>query len=219
MIMAFALISSVFATGAFAQWTISGGLAVSTIEVITLKIAGEGQTDPDIDAGAGIGGNIYADYPLPISIPVSPGFEVGVDSASFGSAGGYKDTVTTIPLLVRAAYHLDLLPRLDFYIVGKIGYALGFWEGDNKKAWERMVSITDKGGIAFGFDIGAAYYFSPTIGAFAEVGFDRYLLEAEGSGTVEGYNISATLESPFQRWITIGISFKVDAASSTASEG
>jgi hypothetical protein len=216
MIMAFALISSVFAAGAFAQWTISGGLAVSTITDITVKVAGIPDENPSIDPGVGIGGNIYADRLLPISIPLSLGFEIGVDTASFKSdSGRYTDTVTTIPLLARVAYHFDLMAKLDLYVVGKIGYAIGFWEGDSKKADEKMgISITDKGGIAFGFDVGAAYYLSPTFGLFAEIGFDRYLLESEGSGTVQGYNVSATLEAPFQRWLTVGVSFKIDAASS-----
>jgi hypothetical protein len=44
---------------AFAQWTISGGLALSTITDITVKSSGY-EDSPNIDPGVGIGGNIYA---------------------------------------------------------------------------------------------------------------------------------------------------------------
>ena len=158
-----------------------------------------------VESDIGVGGNLFVDYLLPIGIPLSLGGEVGVDSASFKYAGIYTDTVIAIPLLLRAAYHFDLLPKLDLYVVGKIGYVIGIWEGETKDMVKSIgASVGDIGGIGFGFDVGAAYYFNSKLGAFAELGFDDYALESEI--TSSGYN--QTLKAPFNRFLTIGVSGK-----------
>jgi hypothetical protein len=180
---------------------VSGGLAVSTVTEITVS----GWGSPDVDAGAGIGGNLFVDYLLPIGIPLSLGGEIGVDGAKFTIAGDGEETVMAIPLLLRVAYHFDLMPKLDLYVVGKIGYVPAVWEGTQKDNLEGSgASIGNIGGVGFGFDVGAAYYFNSRVGAFAELGFDGYMLESE----ISGGGISATLEAPFYRFLTIGASVK-----------
>jgi hypothetical protein len=198
MMMALALLSTVFAAGVFAQVTISGGLALSSID--NIKVSGGGSAN--IDTKTGIGGNIYADYMLPIGIPMSLGFEIGIDTGKFTIESVYDETMSVLPLLLRAAYHFDLMSNLDLYVVGKIGYAIGFWSGDYYDEFEDYIG--DIGGFAFGFDVGAAYYFTSLIGAFVEVGFDDYALESKISGT----GIDATLKAPFNRFLTFGISTK-----------
>jgi hypothetical protein len=143
------------------------------------------------------------DYLLPVGIPLSLGFEVGVDTGKFSVMSTLNDTMTVLPLMIRAAYHFDLLANLDLYLVGKIGYAVGFWSGD----FYDMVKddVGDIGGVAFGFDVGAAYYFTPVFGIFAEAGFDDYALESKISG-YEGTDY--TLKAPFNRFLTFGISTK-----------
>ncbi|MDR0683652.1 MAG: outer membrane beta-barrel protein [Spirochaetaceae bacterium] len=196
-----ALMSAVCVTGAFAQVTVSGGFALSSVKDIEVSGSGSQGVEADIGAGA----NLFVDYLLPIGIPLSLGGEVGVDSASFKYDENYTDTVIAIPLLLRAAYHFDLLPKLDLYIVGKIGYVIGIWEGETKDAVKSLgASVGDIGGIGFGFDVGAAYYFNSKFGLFAEVGFDDYALESEITGS--GYN--QTLKAPFNRFLTIGVSGK-----------
>ena len=198
-------------SGVFAQVTVSGGFALSSIDRVNVTGGGS----PNIDSEIGFGGNIYADYLLPVSVPVSLGLEVGLDTAKFTlkeSGESYKETVTAVPLLVRAAYHFDLLPRLDLYVVGKIGYTFGSWSGDYRDyADDAGFTIDPLGGVAFGFDVGVAYYFSPTIGIFGEAGFDNYALE----GKIKSDYGSSTLEAPFSRFLTIGISFKFDTSSSS----
>ena len=182
--------------GAYAQITISGGIAGSMMNADAGGYS--------IDGDAGVGGNVYVDYLLPISIPLTIGGEIGVDSSSF-SVGGMKDTVLAIPLLGRVAYHFDLMPKLDLYIVGKIGLAFGVWNGDFKDAAESAgADIKMPIGFAFGFDVGAAYYFTSTIGAFAEIGFDDYMLSSKVSGG--GYD--TTVKAPFYRFFTAGLSVK-----------
>jgi hypothetical protein len=189
MLMVFALLSTVFAAGVFAQVTVSGGLALSTTDSVTVS----GMGDTGIEGGVGLGFNIYADYLLPVGIPLSLGFELGYDASKlkFGSA---EETLGAIPLLLRAAYHFDLMSNLDLYLVGKIGYAIGNYSGSG---------LEDIGGFAFGFDVGAAYYFTPVVGVFAEAGFDDYALEAN----IKGYT-DAKVKAAFFRFVTFGISTK-----------
>jgi hypothetical protein len=157
------------------------------------------------------GGNVYFDYLLPINIPLSLGFEVGADWAylffDFDSSiwgrdvESDTDVVTAVPLLLRVAYHLDLFPKLDLYLVGKIGYALGVVS----EAYESQRHIGDSvGGIAFGFDIGVAYYFASVFGLFIEGGFDDYDLRAKFLNDPD----EPVFNIPFYRFVTAGISFR-----------
>jgi predicted porin len=181
----FLMLFAGLAAGASAQVTISGGFALSVMEA---KDGGNNVGNGKVGAGA----NIYADYLLPISVPLSLGLEIGVDTASI-SEGSAKVTGTVVPILLRAAYHFDLLPKLDLYGVGKIGVALGSAESNG-------ASENGYNGVGFGIDLGAAYYFVPRFGIFVEVGFDRYNLEKNISGT--------KIEVPFSRIVTIGVSTK-----------
>lgn len=182
--------SAVFTANVFAQVTVSGGLALSTLTGV--EVGGE---DTGIKGGIGIGANVLVDYLLPISIPLSLGFEVGVDFAKykveFGDDEGtasVEGDVTAIPLLLRAAYHFDIIPKLDLYAVGKIGYVIGNLEGESL------------GGLGFGIDAGVGYYFNSKLGVFGEVGFDRYMLKKE----VDGFDVKGT----FSRFATFGVSAK-----------
>jgi hypothetical protein len=177
----------------------------------------------------GYGGNAYLDYLLPIGIPLSLGFEAGIDRATTTATDGFEDEIQAIPLLARVAYHFDISSKLDLYLVGKIGYAFGRWSGDSYdfvNANDGMeytdYKTTDPAGLAYGFDIGVAFYFTSRIGIFAEAGFDQYLLKATTTGKYnEGYDpdwgstqplnwVEETIEFdlPFTRFLTLGISAK-----------
>jgi hypothetical protein len=198
-------LSLVCALDAFAQITVSGGFALSSVSGVELD-----GYKADVEGKVGVGGNVFVDYLLPINIPLSLGFEAGLNSGSV-EGDGLKDTVLAIPLLLRAAYHFDLMPKLDLYLVGKIGYVPGIWTGDNKKMLETVGGdIGMMHGIGFGFDIGAAYYFNSKFGFFGEGGFDAYLLKSRITfpGSFQVQEANATLEAPFYRFLTIGISGK-----------
>ncbi|MDR1411450.1 MAG: porin family protein [Spirochaetaceae bacterium] len=200
----FALFLAGLSAGAYAQITVSGGFALSSVSGI--EMSGYGA---NIDSSVGFGGNVYLDYLLPVSIPLSLGVEAGFDTGSFSvtySGTKYDETIMAIPLLLRVAYHFDLFPKLDLYLVGKIGYAFGIWTG----SYRDMVDMTGYdvdtiGGLAFGFDAGVAYYFTSHMGLFIEAGFDDYMLETKISSSA-GY--AETLKAPFNRFVTVGLSTK-----------
>jgi hypothetical protein len=175
---AFALLSAGLAAGAYAQVTFSGGYAFSGVYA---------SYDGDSVNITGSGGNICFDFLLPIGIPLSLGGEIG-----FNTASQWGDTFFAIPIVVRAAYHFDLLPKLDLYLVGKVGYTFGWDDYDSA------------GGLGFGVDAGVAYYFNSKLGLFAEGGYDSYSLEVEGGNN--GYEIR------FSRFFTIGLSVKIGRA-------
>jgi hypothetical protein len=192
--------------GAYAQVTISGGFALST--VTDPKVTGSGYSGSlDVDTSIGLGGNIYVDYLLPISVPLSLGVEFGVDGATlkYTSPSG-EENITAIPLLLRAAYHFDLSPKLDLYAVGKIGYSFGSWTGDARDFYDNMPNVTvgATGGFGWGIDLGISYYFSQLAGLFAEVGFDDYMLETK----ISGGGSTMTFKTPFNRFLTVGLSLK-----------
>jgi hypothetical protein len=198
------LVMACLAGAAYGQVTVSGGFALSTMEA---KAKGGGSS-MTMEGDVGLGGNIYFDYLLPISIPMSLGFEIGADGSSFTTEGqsNSKDNITAIPLLLRAAYHFDINPKMDLYLVGKVGYVIGIWEGDVKNLLDTMNADVDPiGGFGFGVDLGAAYYFTSNFGIFAERGFDGYMLSTKVK--ISGVS-DLTIYAPFYRFLTVGISAK-----------
>jgi hypothetical protein len=197
-----AIAALAFAGAANAQITISGGFALSAAEIKASAYEGE----------IGIGGNIYLDYLLPIGVPLSLGAEVGVDTSTFPFSGGGdmvggEDVAIAIPLLLRVAYHFDLMPKLDLYLVGKIGYAFGAVTGDSIDwAKDQGADVKVEGGLGFGIDAGVAFYFTSLVGIFAEAGFDQY----NGKYTVtDSYSDeSSSTGVIFNRFFTTGLSIK-----------
>jgi hypothetical protein len=96
--------------------------------------------------------------------------------------------------------------------VGKAGYVFGTWEGDTKDDVESMNGkFEDVNGFGFGFDVGAAWYFTSNIGVFAEVGFDKYGLKTAASYSYQDYDGSFVpgsidIDVPFSRFLNTGIS-------------
>jgi hypothetical protein len=200
---------------AYGQMTVSGGFALSTTA-----------TDPDVVVTGviGAGGNISLDWLLPIGIPVSLGFEAGFNSSAFRyEEDGFSirdDSISAIPLLFRAVYHFDISPKIDPYLVGKIGYVFGIWQGVTEiyrevledwgysQSWYEFSQIS--GGLGFGFDLGVAYYFTANVGLFAESGFDRYMLSIVLKAH-EGYyrGITTALDAHVYRFLTLGLSLKL----------
>jgi opacity protein-like surface antigen len=203
IVVAAALLSTVCVAGAFAQddskagasaqskpkaVTIGAGFAMSSRPQIEVN------GSPQTDSGGGAGINVFGDYRLPIGVPLSLGLESGFSSSDVTPGDG---SLTVIPILFRVGYHFNPGTKLDFYLVGKIGYAMG--KIDVGGQIDESMS-----GLAFGFDVGVAYYFIPSVGAFLEVGVTRYGLETD----IEEQGQSATIEAPFNHFLTLGIAFR-----------
>jgi hypothetical protein len=238
-------IQAVCVTGAFAQMTISASMALSSVKDVNIDgNIGEGEgVKRSITSETGWGGNLLIDYLLPAGVPLSLGVEVGVNSSVFkitryeiveipgytGTNGWvegtteeitlnkWEDSIAAIPLLFRAAYHFDLLPKLDLYLVGKIGYVIGIWNGGYKN-WEEQdfdSKIEPVGGLGYGVDAGVAYYFNSKLGLFVEAGFDQYALKTRVTGKEEAgedYEENSwdyTINVPFNRIVTFGFSAKL----------
>jgi hypothetical protein len=209
IVVAAVLLSTVCVVGAFAQddskagafaqgkpkaVTIGAGFALSSraeIEVMGYTMA---------DSAIGAGASVFGDFRLPIGVPLSLGLELGYSVSKIEVSpmmGGKDGDISVIPILLRVGYHFNLMTNLDLYLVGKIGYAAGNVDMGSG-------SSESMSGLAFGFDVGAAYYFIPSVGVFLEGGFDRYGLETD----VNMGGTEVTVEAPFTHFLTLGVAFR-----------
>jgi len=111
-----------------------------------------------------IAATVAADYCLPI--PLTVGLETG---AAFSTE---KDSDILIPILARVAWHVNFgVKNLDPYVGAKIGYTINTGDFESYKG---SLYDTSSGGLSFGFNVGVRYFFTPMIGVFGELGYDRY---------------------------------------------
>jgi hypothetical protein len=181
------LMLAVLAGTAAAQTIEPGDIMVSVGGAIGLFIPSEdmGTDDPII----GFGGFGRFDYALPV--PLTVGAEVAFMT---GKMEGSEISLTLIPLLAQASWHPDFgVEGLDPYVAVKAGYSIMTREAGS-------IGI-DGGGFSFGANLGARYFFTPTVGIFGELD-GLYTL---GSFEVMGYKIDANvLNADFR----IGVTFR-----------
>lgn len=126
--------------------------------------------------------------------PIALGFEYGVaEKIGVGVQLGYgqvkavatekdgiaagKDYIetsklTSIQALVRGNYHFGNSAKFDPYIGIGVGYGnFKFSVSDNDPSYTSNYSIAVPGAFGFSGALGARYYFTPSIGAYAEVGY------------------------------------------------
>jgi hypothetical protein len=205
---AFGLLFAAGASGAAAQVTVGGALGLSFMGDV--KVIGEGY--PKAAPGIGYGGIIQADFRLPVSVPVFLGAQIGVGTANFTISAAnkkYEETILTVPILARLAYHVALSPQIGIYGIGKIGYAFGFWEGDYKTMMEKNGASTGAlSGFAWEIGVGAVARrgLFPIFDSFMEISYGNHVLEGELSGG----GFSQTVRVPLYFFITAGISITFD---------
>jgi hypothetical protein len=164
------------------------------------------------DFGALLGGYVAVDYALPINFALTVGGEIGFSGASAKDIGGVKAkmSIGVIPIMARVAWHPNFeVPNLDTYVLAKLGFALGFWGGDNGKLY-KTAGATNPGGFIYGFDVGARYFFTDSLGAFAEVGYERYFLSHKYEYNIGGL-LTGTVAIPAyaNKFLTVGVTFKL----------
>lgn len=121
-------------------------------------------------AGIGFGG---------IGIPVGLGLEYGAtDKIGIGGFVGFasksypvladKYRVTSILIAARGNYHFYMKDKIDAYG----GLCLGYNVASAKWVGSSTLPITASyGGLILGGQLGARYYFNPSIAVFGEVGY------------------------------------------------
>jgi hypothetical protein len=153
-----------------------------------------------------LGGYVAVDYALPINFGLTVGAEVGFAGGAvkniFGEKVGYS--IAVIPILARIAWHPNFeIRNLDTYLLAKFGYGIGFWGGKDAKLQKAL--LTNPGGLVYGFNVGARYFFTDSLGAFVEGGYEYYILTSEGK--VTGYSWGDLNFA--NRFVTLGITFKL----------
>jgi hypothetical protein len=144
------------------------------------------------------GGAVHADYVLPSVSWLTAGLEAGYNFSALDVPSG-DASVCVIPILFRVGYRIGLLPKLDAYAVAKIGGALGFWGGDAADSGWSAPS-----GLAYGGNIGARFFFTGKIGAFVEMGYEKYVLAYD----YEESHDTVTNIDFVNKFATMGVVFK-----------
>jgi hypothetical protein len=105
-----------------------------------------------------LGVSVSVDYALGF-FPLTVGGEGGI---TFLTGSGWTgSSFMTVPIFGRVAWHPNWeIPNLDTYIMLKLGFALVLDDGAS-------------GGFASGGSVGGRYFFSKSMGAFAEFGYDN----------------------------------------------
>jgi hypothetical protein len=113
-------------------------------------------------------------------LPLGPGVLgvgafVGYQGASYDLGSGDKWQYTDIIVTLRGAFHYPFLENLDAY--GGVGVGLRHagvsFEGSNVYD----IGSTSGNEVAAGLFVGGRYFFTPGIGAFAELGYDQTYLK------------------------------------------
>ena len=84
---------------------------------------------------------------------------------------GYVETLTNFSAIARANYHFGSSEKFDPYIGLGLGYYNFKYEFKDGKGNADNNLFAVPGALGFNGQLGAKYYFSPSFGAFAEVGY------------------------------------------------
>jgi hypothetical protein len=118
-------------------------------------------------------------------LPLGGSFEVGVtDDISVGvqadfytwgyNFGGYRWRYTFLPIAVRGSYHVNKLLNLnndkfDLYGGAQLGYYISSYSDNTGFSGTYNNAYGNR--VLFGIHLGTRYYFKPSLGGFAEVGY------------------------------------------------
>jgi hypothetical protein len=114
-------------------------------------------------------------------MPLGPGVLgvgafVGYQGASYDLGGGDKWKYTDIIVTLRGTFHYPVSEKLDAY--GGVGLGVRHagvsFAGNNIYGSLGTASAND---LAAGLFVGGRYFFTPGIGAFAELGYDQTYLK------------------------------------------
>ncbi len=118
-------------------------------------------------------------------LPLGPGVLgvgafVGYQGASYDLGGGDKWKYTDLIVTLRGAFHYPVLPSFDAYG----GLSLGLrhlgtsFSGPSGSIYNSIGGEASVNEAALNLFVGGRYFFTPSIGAFAELGYDQTYLKA-----------------------------------------
>ncbi|MFV0390355.1 MAG: hypothetical protein ACK5KP_00455 [Paludibacteraceae bacterium] len=119
-----------------------------------------------IGLGSGIGLPINVGYEVGITEKISVGGTVGFASHSIPSFGG-NVSIMYIPVGAKGAYHFYVTDNIDAYGGAVLGYLVASANYPANYSWAK----TNYGSVMYGGYLGGRYYFTPSLGAFAEIGY------------------------------------------------
>ena len=113
--------------------------------------------------------------------------------------------------MFRVTWHpgfVNKAEKLDVYLVGAGGIGIVMPGGDLEKVAEKAEA---KSAMAFDISLGAKYFFTKSVGVFAELGMDlitiQYEMEARSvPGKMGKY--TPTYSFDLMKYATVGVSFK-----------
>lgn len=168
-------------------------IAVAIVMAAGISTSGMAQAysqgDNLLNVGLGIGSNLSASgltqtlppigisYEKGIKDKISVGGYVGMAGASSESFG-WKWTYSYIVVGARGSYHFSMSnDKFDPYVGLMAGYNAASVTVTKPAGWAGPdIAAASAGGVIFGGHIGARYYFTEKIGAFAELGYGIALL-------------------------------------------
>ena len=143
------------------------------------------------------------DYALPIAVPIMVGAEAGIATV----VGTYADDILTLPIFLKGSWHPNFqVPNLDLYVTLKLGYNINL-KSDSYK--DNSYEYNYGGGFSYGGNIGARYFFTPSIGVFGELGYDQYAVSYEYKHKYFSYSTSGSYKYYMYTWFHTGITFKI----------
>ena len=111
------------------------------------------------------------DVILPIPVPITVG---GIVTYSTWKYDGYLVNVTwtNIGFGIRGMYHLNFAENLDAYAGLTLGYVHQTVKVDSSWGWYGS-GYAAEGEFLLGANVGARYFFTSFLGAYAELGYNR----------------------------------------------
>ena len=155
------------------------------------------QNDNVVSLGVGAGGTLYSGYvwkgysKLPTfsltyercilgnlfneQSALGVGGIVGYTSAKYDYSG-WGWTSTDIMIGARGAFHYAFIDRLDTYAGLNVGYNINSWKW--RGTGYETHHTTGSSALSYAFFAGARYYFTNSIGVYAELGYGYTLVNA-----------------------------------------
>jgi hypothetical protein len=170
-------------------------IAATLLQAQDVFLKGDKAVNLGVGLGSYIGGTGYKTTVPPVSISAEWGIKDGLlNGKSSIGLGGYlaytsNKWETAIPLVgtygydytyfiigARGLFHYQFIDKLDTYA----GLMLGYNVASSKYFGEELsvpVSAASAGGFTYSTFVGAKYYFTPKLAAFAELGYGIAAIE------------------------------------------